>query len=181
MNKSYSIVKKESNATLCDSVCVNCWNLLHPYYLEQLTQQIFFQCSEQFPLVGDPLSWDTNHTIELNLNIPSSFDIPRIIFRSYLTNTTDKVISFATFDTILHQYLTWQLQSRYGIVITSSSTGEYIIDLKLIFTFQYPCLEKYYSTFQSSKATTARNNLRNKYASLQQKITCQAKVGRNFQ
>jgi hypothetical protein len=56
-------------------------------------------------------------SVKLEMSFPPFLDIPRILYRTFLTGSVDKIVNFNTFDIILPKIIISQLHQRYGIRI----------------------------------------------------------------
>lgn len=138
-------------------ICPNCWDVLDFSSLNSLIDSIAQRYQTQFP----QKSLDEKRTIELDLSFPAILDVPRILFRTYLTSTTDKTISFTTIDALLRQYLVTQLQIRYKIIVVPSN-ADIIVKIRVLIEKQREVLHLYFTYLTSSKAITLTHNIRNK-------------------
>lgn len=125
--------------------------------MNSLIDSIAQRYQTQFP----QKSLDEKRTIELDLSFPAILDVPRILFRTYLTSTTDKTISFTTIDALLRQYLVTQLQIRYKIIVVPSN-ADIIVKIRVLIEKQREVLHLYFTYLTSSKAITLTHNIRNK-------------------
>jgi hypothetical protein len=107
--------------------------------------------------------------VKLEMSFPPFLDIPRILYRTFLTNTVDKIVNFNTFDIILPKIIIGQLYQRYGIRIvdgndkidgnvTSSCHPPLIIRIDLTMNYE----ENIYSILSSSFQTTAKKTNKKK-------------------
>lgn len=107
------------------NVCLNCWDLLQTEWIESVLLDI------HHTVESNREESESKNYFKLIVDFPPFLDIPRILFRTYMTNNPNKTVNFPTLDVIFHKIVSRSLLHRFNYCITGESDQIIHVQLKV--------------------------------------------------